>query len=309
MAPTLYLGIEGGASRTTGVLADAEGKVLARATAGPANVHAVGEEAARQAVADVAAALLADAAVAWADVAAAALCLSGLRLASDAERWRRLVADVGMGCPVHLTHDAAAGLAAGSRDGTGILVISGTGSLAHGRRGDGREHTVGGRGPLLGDEGSGFDIAHQGLRAAARSLDDRGPRTALARLIPAGVGVGSFDALLTHLGPFAKERVAAVAPIVFAAARSGDAVAAGVVASAVESLARSAAAVARRLWPAGDVPRVVLAGGVLRGQEGFREALAERVRAVAPDAGCGLPEVDGAVGAARVARRWLEQQR
>jgi len=59
--------------------------------------------------------------------------------------------------------------------------------------------------------------------------------------------------------------------------------------------------VAKRLWPAGGVPRVVLGGGVLLSQGELREALRARV---APDTACTRPEVDGAVGAARLARRW-----
>lgn len=308
MSRYLYLGIEGGATRTTGVLVDAHLQAVARRVAGPANVHAAGEDGAGGACAEIVAALLAEAGACWDDVTAAALCLSGLRLPADYKLWRRLVTEMGIGCPVHLTHDAAAGLAAGSPDGTGILVISGTGSLVYGRRADGCECTAGGRGPLLGDEGSGFDIGHQALRAAARSVDGRGEPTVLERLIPRRLGVESFEELLTWASPFAKDRVASVAPIVFEAARSGDTVAQAIADGAVGELARGVEAVSRRLWPGGGPPRVVCSGGVLQHQEGFLKALAERVRAFAPEARCTLPDVEGAVGAARVARQWHEQR-
>jgi len=301
MAGSPYLGIEAGATRTRGVLAGPGEAAIARREAGAANVHAVGTEAARDAVAEVANGLLADAGIGWQHVRAAAFCLAGLRRQADREAWQRLVADIGVGCPLLLTHDAAAGLAAGSAEGTGILAICGTGSLVYGRRADGAEHTVLGRGPLLGDEGSGFDIGHQALRAAARALDGRGEQTDLARRICALAGVEELDDLLPWLSPFAKDRVAALAPAVFAAAAEGDAVAQGIVGNAAAALARGVAAVAKRLWPAGGVPRVVLGGGVLLSQGELREALRARV---APDTACTRPEVDGAVGAARLARRW-----
>jgi N-acetylglucosamine kinase-like BadF-type ATPase len=310
VAGPLYLGIEGGATRTTGVLVGPQDTVVARRRGTAANVHAVGEEAARDAVAKVAERLLDDAGVGWGGVTAAALCLAGLRRPADRETWQQLAAEIGIGCPIHLTHDAAAGLAAGSPDGTGILVICGTGSLVYGRRADSVERTVGGRGPLLGDVASGFDIGHQALRRAAWVEDGGLGSETLARLLRERLGVEKVDELLPWLSPFAKDRVASVAPVVFAAARRGDRVAQDIVATAARRLASGVAVVNVHLWPpAGAAGRVVFAGGVLEHQAGFRKALAEEIADFAPDARCGLAEAEGAVGAARVARAWHEGRR
>ena len=307
-----YLGIEGGATRTSGALVAEDLSVVARRGAGPANVHAVGEEQAREAVSEVVAGLVADAGVGWDSVAATALCLAGLRAASDRELWRGLAREIGIASPVHLTHDAAAALAAGSPDATGIVVVCGTGSMVFGRGADGSECFVGGRGPLLGDEGSGFDIGHQALRAAARSVDGVGESTELARLLPERLGLDGLDDLLSWVSPFAKDRVASLAPVVFEAVDGGDAVARAIVEGAAEALARGVAAVAGRLWPREEgsegLERVVLSGGVLREQAGFRGAVAERVARRVPGARCVVPDVDGATGAARLARRWRGQE-
>ena len=61
----------------------------------------------------------------------------------------------------------------------GVAVISGTGSMAWGRDRTGNEQRCGGWGYLLGDEGSGYWLALEGLRAACRAADGSASRTAL----------------------------------------------------------------------------------------------------------------------------------
>ncbi|MGB2820369.1 MAG: BadF/BadG/BcrA/BcrD ATPase family protein, partial [Phycisphaerae bacterium] len=170
MAERLFLGIEGGATRTTGILADGDLNVLAERTSGPTNVHAVGEACAGAAARELIEALRAEAGPRWQELRASAFCIAGIRSEADRNVWRRIVAPLPLVGKVLLTHDAAAGLAAGSADRTGILVVCGTGSIVYGRRVDGREHFVGGGGPVLGDEASGFDLGRRGLRAAMRAL-------------------------------------------------------------------------------------------------------------------------------------------
>jgi len=305
MTTQFFLGVEGGATKTTGVVIDVDLRVLARFVGRPTNVHAVGRDRAQGALTEVLVELLSAAGVRRESLAASALCIAGVRTGPDVFHWRQIVEKLQIPEPVVVTHDAAAGLAAGSADATGILVVCGTGSLVYGRRADGAEEFVGGRGPILGDEGSGFDIGQRGLRAAIRAADGRGAATLLARLIPERLGLDGLDDLVPWVSPFAKDRVASVAPIVFEAAKAGDEVAVGIVQDAAEELGRSAAVVARELWPDGGVERVVLYGGVLRHQPAMcldvTAAICERL----PGVRCALPEVEGAVGAARIARRRL----
>lgn len=307
MTDALLLGIEGGATRTTGVLAGGDLHPLGEHCGGPTNVHAVGEAAARAAAGEVVEALRAEAPRRWPALKASALCIAGIRSEADRAVWRGIVADLPIGGEVLLTHDAAAGLAAGSDDQTGILVVCGTGSAVYGRRQDGREHFVGGGGPILGDEGSGFDIGRRGLQAVLRAVDGRGADTSLTRLIPERVGAGGVEDLVGWVNPFAKDRIASVAPVVFEAAGAGDGVAGRIVQAALDELARSVEIVHESLWPGGLADdaalTVVLAGGVLRAQEAFREALSARLSRLVPRARCAVPAASGAVGALRVARR------
>src|SRR5438876_10578758 len=117
----------------------------------------------------------------------------------------------------------------------GVLVLSGTGSIALGRDARGRWARAGGLGPLLGDEGSAFWIGREWLRATA---DERARR----RFATAPQPVSA---------------VAALAPRVVARARRGHRVAGRIVSAAQAHLAAPAAAVARAL----RLPPPVVVGG------------------------------------------------
>lgn len=56
--------------------------------------------------------------------------------------------------------------------GEGVVVVAGTGSVAVHRDTGGRLHRVGGRGGLLGDEGSGYAIAREALAMVWRAEDN-----------------------------------------------------------------------------------------------------------------------------------------
>ncbi|KAA0228410.1 tetratricopeptide repeat protein, partial [bacterium] len=77
------------------------------------------------------------------------------------------------------TNDALVALVGGCGELNGVMVISGTGSIAYGFTPDGRSARAGGYGQWLGDEGSGFTIAHRGLIAVMRAADGREPPTAI----------------------------------------------------------------------------------------------------------------------------------
>ena len=68
-------------------------------------------------------------------------------------------------------------------DGPGVLLISGTGSIAYGRGPTGTTARCGGWGPVFGDEGSGAWIGRRALSVVAAANDGREPETALTGAI------------------------------------------------------------------------------------------------------------------------------
>ncbi len=186
------LGIDGGATRTVCLIADEAGTEVARAVGGPSNHQAVGVEAARRALAQA----IAQACDAAGNPPLAAACwgMAGLDRPEDGRILNALAAELLPGVPVAVVHDADIALvggAGGSR--VGVVVIAGTGSIAAGYDIAGRTARAGGWGHVLGDEGSGYDIARRGLNAATRASDGRAPATALATVVLAAADEGGRD--------------------------------------------------------------------------------------------------------------------
>ena len=273
-----FLGVDGGQSSTKAVIGDERGRVLGAGSGGPCN-HAAGV---RESLAAACGAAGLDAATVCFE---AACCgMSGgpedkQAMLGQILRARRLI----------VTTDAAIALAGATSAGQGIVVIAGTGSIAFGRNAEGRVARAGGWGYAFGDEGGGFDMVRQALRAALRMEEGWGPPTSLrAALLEATGARDANDMLHRFYGDeWPRKRVAALAPVVDAAAMEGDGVAAEILGRAAQELALLAGAVRGQLWQAGEAVEVAYIGGVFGSRtvlERFRllVELEEGDRCVAP---------------------------
>jgi N-acetylglucosamine kinase-like BadF-type ATPase len=146
------------------------------------------------------------------------------------------------------------------------VVLAGTGSIAYGADRSGRTARSGGFGSLLADEGSGYWLGHQALRAAVRASDGRGEPTALQALVFQALGAASMAEVIPKVYEQAlpKHGIAALAPLVEQARAAGDRVAADLIRRGGQELALAAAAVARALDLGHEPFPVVLAGGAFK---------------------------------------------
>ena len=146
----------------------------------------------------------------------------------------------------------------------GILLLAGTGSLAYGVNANGESALVGGWGYLIGDEGSGYWLGAQALRAAVRMADGRGPDTSLYNRLLDALDITHplevIDWLYSQDGPRVRD-VATLAPLVLQSAAEDDAVARRLVGQCGFELALAVRAVRQRL----DLPnqQPVFAGSLL----------------------------------------------
>jgi N-acetylmuramic acid 6-phosphate etherase len=192
--------------------------------------------------------------------------------------------------------DSALAAAWGKEDG--FLVIAGTGSNVVGRVA-GRKHSAGGHGHLLGDIGSGYDLAARALRTAYRERDRTGQPPRLSAALLAHAGAADLDRLLREVyQPRGKEWLAGFAPVVLRAAGRGDPLARGVVKEATAELVERLAELARRMRV--RRPKVALTGGLFENEiyrRQFVTAVAERL----PGARSVLLKTPGEIGAAAMA--------
>jgi N-acetylglucosamine kinase-like BadF-type ATPase len=240
--------------------------------------------------------------------ATAAVCaLAGVGEASTREGIEAGLRARGITLPVAVTGDVLAAAAAGLGGGPGVMIWSGTGSFAIARGAEGELHRTGGRGYLLGDQGSGYDFVRRAAAAVLLAIDDLGPATQLSEALTAAFGASSPQRLGASLQQLETAQVARHLPVVLAAAAAGDAVAHEVLAAGVDGLVMLAAGALRRAgldWQ--DLP-VAVGGGVLLAAPVIGALLAERLRALGAAAPRVLDARAAARGAAWLAHGWHQQ--
>ncbi len=267
------VGIDAGGTKTVGLLADASGHVLAKARGGGANLHVQGELGAEKVLYDVLETLEPPAPV-------DALCIgmAGVDRPAEKEIVLGVLRRLGLRREVRVENDAFIALVAGAPERTGIVVVSGTGSVAYGVDAAGETARSGGWGYLLGDEGSAYWLGHAAVRRGIRAADGRGPATTLGDRVseklglevPAGLVAWFYDE------EHARHRVAELASLVEAAAAGGDESAQELLDQAAFHLASAARAVAGRLSFPGAFP-LVLSGGAFRACPSLYDRIEERV--------------------------------
>lgn len=256
-----FVGIDGGGTRTTLGICDEHGTELLRRI-GPAGLV---DPRRPTATAELLVTLVQEAfRSAGLEGPAAGMCagLAGVGNAAEREVVETTFIRAGVADAVAVLSDGETALHGALRGGPGILVISGTGSVAYGRAEDGRVERCGGWGMWLGDEGGGYAIGREGLRAALLSVDGRGPKTDLLPGLLEILGLAIPDALPPWIARAEKSEVALLAMHVLRIADRGDRVAREIVAEAALDLASHVDALVARLAPWSEPPAVVLHGGV-----------------------------------------------
>jgi glucosamine kinase len=216
------LGIDGGATKTLAAVLDLQSNSLHLAHAGPSNQDAVGAKAAGEALIGAADEAIERAGIARDQLAAAVLAVAG----TDTDAVSKHVRAAGREEWI-VVNDVVGAWATATGAGPGVAVISGTGSNVFGVGPDGRSWRAGGWGHLLGDEGSGYWLGVQSIKAALADREASGPPTALSDAAPAFFKLSSVEALASYVysKPLTKGEIAAFAIETAKLAEDGDAVA------------------------------------------------------------------------------------
>lgn len=224
----LYLGIDGGGTGCRAAVADASGRILGRAEAGPANIASNLDAAAANILAASTAAL---AAAGGGQITAAGLGLAGANAAGAPERLRAALPFA----RVAVVTDAITAVKGALGTADGIVAALGTGSVFACQRG-GTIRQIGGRGLALGDEGSGAWMGRALLAATLRAVDGYTPLTPLMETLLAEFG--GPDGIVGHSVTARPADFATLAPRILA---SADPAAQAVLAQATADIAAAIA--------------------------------------------------------------------
>ncbi len=222
--------------------------------------------------------------------------LAGCGTDHDATELRTLALDRWPGANIVAGSDRESALATAFRGGDGIAVIAGTGSAVHGTL-DGRASKAGGWGQLLGDRGSGYDLAMQGLRACLWAYDMERRVIPLGRSLLSELGLNRFSELVDWVRDATKTRVAKLAPVVFEHGRDPEI--APIIDHGARRLAEYAMAVNRRLGM--RHPEVRLLGGIFVHHPQYAESFAMHLHPFIARDHIGVCRESAAAGAAWLA--------
>lgn len=259
----IYLGVDGGGTKTAFTLVDSSGEVLAQHLAGSSYYLQVGIE-------NLTELLMEGIAKVCPDPAALGFAFFGLPAFGEDSRFDPLIAQLPREMLGHdrftVGNDMVCGWAGSLGGQDGINIVSGTGSIAYGEH-LGKSARAGGWGEIFSDEGSAYWIAIRGLQLFSRMSDGRSPPGPLLDALRDHFALQADLDLCGHVMGAAGSRdsIAGLSQIVASAANAGDQAAADIFRDAAAELAEIVDAVARQLDFAvdGDIP-VSWSGGVFR---------------------------------------------
>jgi N-acetylglucosamine kinase-like BadF-type ATPase len=272
---SLVLGGDLGGTSTRILVAGTDGRQLGRSTAGggnpvshPAGAAAALGEALRTALAGVDPDRVKASVIGVAGV-------SALRTPLVAARFGQVWADAGLRCDPGYATDLEVAFAAGTPEPDGSVLVAGTGATAGALTDRRLTRTADGHGWLLGDDGSGFWLGREAVRAALRALDAGEPPGRLAGAVlreldaadpvdevPSAWARGGADRRRDRVIEAVNSRpgvqLSALAPLVSAAYRDGDREARSIVERAAAALLTTLG----RIRDRGETTPIVLAGSL-----------------------------------------------
>jgi N-acetylglucosamine kinase-like BadF-type ATPase len=302
----VFLGIDGGGTKTALCIVDRRGARLATAQAPSIYYFGTGISLVKGVLDAAVPAVCAQAGIAPVDIDYAFVGFPGYGEASaDTPQLDAIPADVLGHDRYACGNDMVCGWAGSLAARDGINVVSGTGSVAYGQRA-GRDARAGGWSELFGDEGSAYWIGSRGLAAFAQMSDGRreeGPlRDVMREHLDLTSDLDAIDVVLNRWGGRRRE-VASLSTIVVQAASRGDERAAEILAGAGRELARLVAAVDTRLGFSGDERTCVSYSGSVFGADAVRVSFTEAMSALEGSYEVRPPLLDPVAGAALYAAK------
>jgi N-acetylglucosamine kinase len=297
--------VDGGGSKTEAIVIDDTNKAHGRGLAGPSNHLRVGIETATRNIERAVNIALVEAGIAIRNVEYAYCGIAGADHPAHRQRVIDSLRIFFPGGNFIVDTDARIALTGAIGFGSGAVIIAGTGSVAFGRNAAGEEARAGGWGPTIGDEGSGYAIARDGLSAIVRAHDGRGAATKMTELLCYDYDMCSPEDLprFVYATTTHADDIARYGKLVIEAARVGDAIAKEILERAGRELALTVAAVARRLRMTDTEFPVAYVGGAWNAGDMLLTPVRTRLQAEAPRATLMPPKNTPAEGAAMMAIR------
>lgn len=266
MSSRFFLAVDGGGTKTDVLCADENGVIRGEGISGPTSLTATNVGAAsfnlREGIRQAVEALPKEA-----QLASLAMGLAGMDTPSEEEKARKIFQDAIKDFHIErfiLVNDTIIGLESDTDSPNALVLIAGTGSSCWGRNEAKQTAKASGYDYLLTDQGSGYWIGRQVLRAAVASFDHTGPKTMLEDLVCKQYQIKSIAQLKDHVynPSLSKTEVAESSPLCTQAFEADDEVAIQIFNEAIDELYKMAEAVINRLHFSDKPADLVLVGSI-----------------------------------------------
>jgi N-acetylglucosamine kinase-like BadF-type ATPase len=305
------IGVDGGGTKTLGEIADLNGSSRASHALGPTNPNVVGTEPSARTLTTLIRHLCVQASCHPGSLRGIALGLAGGGGEKIQQELQEKVKD-GLhqngvpDPPIQVVTDIRIALEGAFDGGPGIAVVAGTGSSIMYKTAQGEAELVGGWGRTLGDEGSGYFIGLEALKAVGRDYDGMAHAEALRDALGTRFGLNSrfriIEAIYRQHFP-----IPSLAPLVFDLAARQDGVSCGILKRSATLLADQLAAALPRLH--GDPVGIVLFGGLLEHDTPFKDIFIAHVTSRFPQARIQPPRFSAVHGAVMIALSLVREKR
>jgi N-acetylglucosamine kinase-like BadF-type ATPase len=295
-----FLGIDGGGTKTRCLLGD-ENSVLGTGTSSSCKVQRVGEACAHDALAAAIHEACVQAGISPRQITRTCAGITGAGRLEIANVMQDLLSSI-VGGEIEIIGDVEVGFEDAFGSGPGVIVIAGTGSIAYGRNSRGKTARAGGWGHAISDEGSGYWIGVEAVKAALHESDGQGHSDLLNSAMGA-VGAKSFDDFIVRVNEDSQPDYAALFPTVLAAADLGNSIASAVLNQAGIELAKLAGTVLKGIHADSDEISLASHGGAIANSSIVMKSFARELRLQFPRIRLTDQPIDASRGGLKRARR------
>jgi len=291
-----YIGIDGGGSTSRLLAVDENDNIIAERLGGATNLTALSSEAVSGNISELLRGL---------DLSECkSLCIgtAGIADGGNIPRVEKIFRGLGYKGKLKIVSDAVIALMAETKGEAGIVVISGTGSIAYAIDKEGNTSRCGGWGALIDDGGSGCKIGMEAIRYALMAFDGRGKKTVLEDMINKHFGLKQISDILKiiYSPSFEKAKAAKLSKLVSKAAKQKDEAAMLIEEEAALELAKLAKTLIKKHGLYENF--VVLSGGILLNNSNIQAKLSGHILEAYPKVKISKLDTPAEMGAVYMAK-------
>lgn len=280
-----FLGVDIGGTKSHALIADETGTAIAFAEGGAGNHESVGWDGYEATITSIVEQAIAMAGITKDQIAGHGYGIAGYDWPSQRPPTTQRIDALGIAAPYEVVNDAIIGLLAGSSDGWGIALLSGTGTNCWGwDRENQRMGRLTGGGIRMAEYGGAAELVFKAIQAVSLEWSRRGPATQLSTLFIEMVGARDLDDFIEGISTDKYHITTSASPSIFRVAEEGDAVALSLIDWLGRELGSLAVGVIRQLHLENAEFDVVQVGSLHNSGEIFAKPMRETIQKTAPGA-------------------------